>query len=155
VALAPQRDVLDRVLAATGEWVDVMKLDERRLVAAVAIRVLERATPAVTLEDRPSDGTRDLPGAALCLCGAIPRPLGSRESPFLGLLQQRVERQLHQVCHVPIRNLMPEQRLCLAELVVQRSARGELDLIALRRRGLDNFRPWWMSHCILRLSPRL
>src|SRR6266852_6166223 len=102
------------------ESVDVFEFQVARLRAPAPSLVYERATPAVTLVDLPLDRIRDVAGGRLLLHGhggRLPRFPADPEPLLLHVVDQQIERPLDDAGQVSIRNAVPEQVLCLSQLV--------------------------------------
>src|SRR5690348_18374319 len=102
--------------------VDVFEFQVPCRRAPASSFVQERASPTVALVDLPLDRVRDMAGGRLLLHGyggRLPRFPTDREPLLLHVLDQQVERPLDDAGQVSIRNAMPEQVLCLSQLVVK------------------------------------
>src|SRR5262249_13867579 len=83
---------------------------------------------------------------------ALAWPIGGGELGALELWNERVQRALEQVSDVPVRNLVPEQRLRVAQLVVDPLVQGDLEGEPSRRGRCD--RRCWRSRNSARHSSR-
>src|SRR5439155_13869069 len=118
MGVAPKSDAGHRRLAAAREFLDMIELEPRAGRAPVPGLAHERALGAVALPDGALDLRRDVtrvgPGSAT----ARPRLGGRGELLPLELGGQRLERPREHRGHVPRRDLVAEQRLRVAQVVV-------------------------------------
>ncbi|HKC58702.1 MAG TPA: hypothetical protein VKB92_01310 [Myxococcales bacterium] len=144
MATAQQPDAIFIVQMRERESVDVFEFQVARRRAPESSLVYKRASPAVALVDLPLDRVRDMAGGRFHLHGSggrLPRFPTDREPLLLHVLDQQIERPVHDAGQVSIRNTVPEQVLCLSELVVKFLVRGELHpvrLLCKRRDGASH-----------------
>ncbi|MGH7730906.1 MAG: hypothetical protein ACRENJ_06595 [Candidatus Eiseniibacteriota bacterium] len=137
VSVAPQPDPFDGGLAPARDLRHVIELDELARLAPAAALTHVRALAAIALPDRAHDVRRNGAGARR---RTRPTPLrvgGRRELALLELADGQIERPLDHFGDVAGRDLVAEQLLEVAQLVVRTAAHRELHFERLSREWLD------------------
>src|SRR5216684_4699333 len=130
VRTTEQADPVRSVEMRSREAVAVIEFEGRSLAAPAAMLVGERAAATVALEDLAFDGVRDVTRRrCVRVFGRSRSRLPTRgESLLLHLLDEQVECLLEDRRQVSVGDAVAEQILGLAELVMTRATRGELEL---------------------------
>ena len=135
---AAQPQVLERRLAAAGEGHDVVEVQAALRAADDAVVALERAAPGFSLEYRAPHVRGDVTAQRGGLVTARARSDG--ELLLLLGLGQRIERELQDRRDVAAADRAPEQRLHIAQLLVQLLAQRAAQLVGLgRERRMTTF----------------
>src|SRR5438132_317579 len=114
--------------------IELQPLASRAAMAGIAH---ERAPAPIALPYSALDCGGDMPGVARRGCGlARPRLRSRRKLAFLELADERVERPVQHLDDVARRNLMAEQVLRSAQLVMHAFTHRELQRVALGRQRL-------------------
>src|SRR5262249_55476949 len=139
VSAAQETDVLGTVVATHGERIPMMKLELLALGTAAAVLVDEAAPANLAFKYSAPRGSRN-----------VPRPRGRRhsdrptrvvrsgESPRLETLELLGGGALDDRGQVAVGNLRPHEGSEALELVSQRPASGEFQLVTLRSQGFDD-----------------
>src|SRR5216683_1870531 len=130
VSTAEQADPFGSVELCSREAVAVVEFQGRSLAAPAAMLVGERAAAAVALEDLALDRVGNVARRrGVGLVGRSLSRLPTRgESLLLHLLDEQVECLLDDRRQVSVGDAVAEEILGLAELVMTRPTRGELEL---------------------------
>jgi hypothetical protein len=110
---------------------------QKAALATTAVLSDEGATAAVALPHLASNRRRHMPSARWRRPHRA-RPLDPRELPSLKILEQRGERAIEDDRRIAVWHDVPEQVLHVAQLVVGRTADGELYFVTLRRQRADD-----------------
>jgi hypothetical protein len=134
VRATEQSDFVGRRGAAAGEGVIVVVLEEiAGFAAAVAVVGDEGAAHGVVLANDAADLGGDVARAGLRRRGPAPGSGRPGEVLLHLLVDQEVEGQLEDRGKIAARDAMTRQLPRALQLVVELPARGELELVALRR----------------------
>ena len=134
---AQETDVAEAVITSHAERVPVVELEPMPFRAATSLSVDESATASVARDDGASYGRRD---AARGRCRGRGRKglawsSGLREVPGLETLELIGDRTLEDRGEIAVRDFRAHERSEPFELVPQRGAGRELDLVASRGKG--------------------
>ena len=111
----------------------MIELNEPSLRAPVPVFADERALTPIAPPDRALDVRRDVTRIRGRATAARARLVRRRKLAFLELRNERLERHPEHLGDVPRRQLVAQQVLCIAQVVVRLLIDRDLQRIALRR----------------------
>src|SRR5215471_370883 len=112
----------------------MIELDVSALRAPVPVLTYERALAAVALPDRAPDGGWNVADGLAALCLAESRLIRRGEAPLLELRDQSLDGHLEHGRDVPRRQLVAEEFLRIAQVLVQLLVNRNLQRKPLRRK---------------------
>jgi hypothetical protein len=137
VDAAQQAKVLDRRSASSRERDDVVEFQEAPLVTPPASFGHECAAPSVTVPDRALDLGRDMSRAGRRLPARMGM-LGRREFLLRQVLEQHRQGPLEDRARIAVGNHVSQQFLREPQLLARLLRDGELDLVAVGRKGRND-----------------
>jgi hypothetical protein len=146
VGATSQLDIRNDGRPAHCVRLDVVKLKEPALRAST-LRPDESATTTISLPDLSPHRRRNVTRARRRWTTGVPT-LDCRHLGLLELRDQQCQRPIDNRSEIAVRDRVPQQILCPAELVVRLTGKGELQLESFgrkrhHRRGTQR---WWCHH---------